>query len=118
MTLFIVFFCPSSGDGGRNSLCSSGDSSSAFSDCNSDRLGEFPTTSAHSRRLLVVCASENFDDQIRQLVSDLESGSLDLQRQAAMVSVPVKENRNTNTVVSTVPRTRTRKPKVRGGDNR
>nr|DAD21409.1 TPA_asm: hypothetical protein HUJ06_022872 [Nelumbo nucifera] len=92
MILFIVFVCPSSRDGGRNSLCSSGDSSSAFSDCNSDRSGEFPTTSAHSRHLLVACASENSDDPIRQLVSDLESGLLDLQRQEAMVSVPVKEN--------------------------
>ncbi|OVA07660.1 Armadillo [Macleaya cordata] len=60
------------------------DSSSAFSDCNSDRSGEFPTTSSQSRRLLIACASENSEDLIRQLVSDLESCSVDVQRQAAM----------------------------------
>lgn len=60
------------------------ESSSAFSDCNSDRSGEFPTTSSHSRRLLLACASDNSDELIRQLVSDLESNSVDVQKQAAM----------------------------------
>ncbi|XAR61966.1 Ubiquitin--protein ligase [Bertholletia excelsa] len=60
------------------------DSSSAFSDCNSDRSGEFPSASSQSRRLLLACASDNSDDLIRQLVSDLESCSIDDQKQAAM----------------------------------
>nr|DAD21324.1 TPA_asm: hypothetical protein HUJ06_022787 [Nelumbo nucifera] len=72
------------------------DSSSAFSDCNSDRSGEFPTTSAHSRRLLVACASDNSDDLIRQHVSDLESGSLDVQRQAAMELRLLAKNKQEN----------------------
>ncbi|XP_065881678.1 U-box domain-containing protein 4 [Euphorbia lathyris] len=60
------------------------DTSSAFSDCNSDRSGEFPTASNESRRLLMSCASENSDDFIRQLVLDLDSCSIDEQKQAAM----------------------------------
>lgn len=62
------------------------ESSSAFSDCNSDRSGEFPTTSSQSRRLLIACASDNYnsDELIQQLVSDLESNSIDVQKQAAM----------------------------------
>ncbi|KAJ0085880.1 hypothetical protein Patl1_08824 [Pistacia atlantica] len=60
------------------------DDSSAFSDCNSDRSGEFPTASSESRRLLMACVSENSDDLIRQLVADLESCSIDEQKQAAM----------------------------------
>ncbi|XP_057469405.1 U-box domain-containing protein 4-like [Actinidia eriantha] len=59
-------------------------SSSAFSDCNSDRSGKFPTASSQSRRLLVDCASDNSDDLIHQLVSDLESSSIDEKKQAAM----------------------------------
>ncbi|KAI9118591.1 hypothetical protein K1719_010923 [Acacia pycnantha] len=59
-------------------------SSSAFSDCNSDRSGEFPTASSQSRRLLIACAAENSDDFIRQLVSDLHSTSIDEQKQAAL----------------------------------
>ncbi|WCJ35549.1 ARM repeat superfamily protein [Euphorbia peplus] len=65
------------------------DASSAFSDCNSDRSGEFPTAfptaSNESRRLRIACASENSDDDfIQQLVLDLESCSIDEQKQAAM----------------------------------
>ncbi|CAI9115962.1 OLC1v1016988C1 [Oldenlandia corymbosa var. corymbosa] len=60
-------------------------SSSAFSDCNSDRSGEFPTTSSQSRRLLISCASDNSDELINQLVSDLSSSSSpELQKQAAL----------------------------------
>ncbi|KAJ7966535.1 U-box domain-containing protein 4-like [Quillaja saponaria] len=59
-------------------------SSSAFSDCNSDISGEFATASSQSRRLLIACASDDSDDFIRQLVSDLESCSIDEQKQAAM----------------------------------
>ncbi|GFZ10160.1 ARM repeat superfamily protein [Actinidia rufa] len=59
-------------------------SSSAFSDCNSDLSGEFPTVSSQSRRLLIDCASDNSDDLIQQLVSDLESSSIDEKKQAAM----------------------------------
>ncbi|KAF9668478.1 hypothetical protein SADUNF_Sadunf14G0007700 [Salix dunnii] len=60
------------------------DDSSAFSDCNSDRSGEFQTASSQNRRLLLACAAENSDDLIRQLVSGLESCSIDEQKQAAM----------------------------------
>ncbi|XP_014502563.1 U-box domain-containing protein 4-like [Vigna radiata var. radiata] len=59
-------------------------SSSAFSDCNSDRSGEFATASSQTRRFLITCATENSDDLIRQLVADLHSASLDDQKQAAM----------------------------------
>ncbi|GMY17363.1 U-box domain-containing protein 4 [Fagus crenata] len=69
---------------GRNFSDLSINDSSAFSDCNSDRSGEFPTTSSQSRRLLVACTSENSDELIRQLVSDLESCSIEEQKQAAM----------------------------------
>lgn len=60
------------------------DDSSAFSDCNSDRSGEFPTASSESRRLLIACASENSEELICQLVSGLQSCSIDEQKQAAM----------------------------------
>ncbi|GMH03185.1 hypothetical protein Nepgr_005024 [Nepenthes gracilis] len=60
------------------------ESSSAFSDCNSDQSGEFPSASTESRRLWLNCAVENSDDLIRQLVSDLESPSIDEQKRAAM----------------------------------
>ncbi|KAF8404883.1 hypothetical protein HHK36_009778 [Tetracentron sinense] len=59
-------------------------SSSAFSDCNSDRSGEFSSASSQSRRLLIACAADNCDDLIRRLASDLQSDSIDVQRQAAM----------------------------------
>ncbi|PIA44176.1 hypothetical protein AQUCO_01700058v1 [Aquilegia coerulea] len=60
------------------------DSSSTFSDCNSDRSGEFSTASSPSRRCLIASASENPDDLIHQLVSNLHSSSIDVQRQAAL----------------------------------
>ncbi|KAJ6954857.1 U-box domain-containing protein 4-like [Populus alba x Populus x berolinensis] len=60
------------------------DDSLAFSDCNSDKSGEFPASASQSRRLLLSCAADNSDDLIRQLVSDLESCSIDEQKQAAM----------------------------------
>ncbi|KAJ9166332.1 hypothetical protein P3X46_021104 [Hevea brasiliensis] len=63
---------------------SANDDSSPFSDCNSDRSGEFQTAASESRRLLIACASENSDDLLRQLVLDLESCSIDEQKQAAM----------------------------------
>lgn len=70
---------------GRNfSDLSINDNSSAFSDCNSDRSGEFPTNSSESRRLLMACASDNSDELIRQFVSALESCSIEEQKQAAM----------------------------------
>ncbi|KAE9457251.1 hypothetical protein C3L33_10853, partial [Rhododendron williamsianum] len=63
-------------------------SSSAFSDCNSDRSGEFTSSTAAQsrRRLLIACASDNSDDDdlIQNLVSDLVSVSVDDQKQAAM----------------------------------
>ena len=62
-----------------------GDSSAAFSDCNSDRSGEFSTTSTQSRRLLTATLAGNSDDYvIEQLVSDLQSSSIDDQKLAAM----------------------------------
>lgn len=74
-----------------NDLSINDSSSSAFSDCNSDRSGEFPptTTSAAQssrRRMLIACASDNSDDDllIQNLVSDLDSCSIDDQKQAAM----------------------------------
>ncbi|CAF1703079.1 hypothetical protein Bca4012_003516 [Brassica carinata] len=71
---------------GRNfSNLSVNDHSSAFSDCNSDRSGEFPSASSESRRLLLSCASDNSDDLIRHLVAHLDSScSVDEQKQAAM----------------------------------
>ncbi|XP_059460217.1 U-box domain-containing protein 4 [Corylus avellana] len=70
---------------GRNfsDLSINGDST-AFSECNSDRSGEFPTASSESRRLLLACAAENSDELIRQLVLDLESCSIEEQKQAVM----------------------------------
>lgn len=65
-------------------LCINDNSSSAFSDCNSDRSGEFPTASSQSRSLLIACASDNSDDFISHLVTDLQSSSIDEQKQAAM----------------------------------
>ncbi|XP_031097207.1 U-box domain-containing protein 4-like [Ipomoea triloba] len=60
------------------------DDSSAFSDCNIDRSGEFPTASSQSRRLLLACAIDNSDELIPQLVSDLDSSSIDAIKQATM----------------------------------
>lgn len=72
------------------------DDSSAFSECNSDRSGEFPTASSESRRLLMACVSENSDDLIRQLVADLESCSIDDQKQAAMEIRLLAKNKSEN----------------------
>ncbi|KAK7319752.1 hypothetical protein RJT34_04477 [Clitoria ternatea] len=71
-------------------------SSSAFSDCNSDRSGEFPTTSSESRRLLMACATENSDDFIRQLVLNLDSCSIDQQKQATMEIRLLAKNKHEN----------------------
>ncbi|RZS13152.1 hypothetical protein BHM03_00044720 [Ensete ventricosum] len=84
--------------------CDGGDTSSAFSDCNSDRSGEFPssgspTTSSSSfgggsggggdgglHRLLVSGAVDYSHEVVRRLISDLESPSatVESQRRAAM----------------------------------
>ncbi|XP_059626942.1 uncharacterized protein LOC132269702 [Cornus florida] len=53
-----------------NDLRFNGDSAD-FSDCNSDRSGEFSTASSQSQRLLVACDTENSDQLIRQLVPAL-----------------------------------------------
>ncbi|EOA13613.1 hypothetical protein CARUB_v10026680mg [Capsella rubella] len=61
--------------------------SSVFSDCKSDRSGEFQTMSPESRRgLFLSCAIDNSDDLIRYLVTHLESSSssIEEQKQAAM----------------------------------
>ncbi|KAF8083807.1 hypothetical protein N665_0751s0023 [Sinapis alba] len=67
-------------------LCVTEDSSSAFSDCNSDRSSEFPPSTSESHRLFLSYAAENPDDLIRYLVSHLDSSScsIDEQKQAAM----------------------------------
>ncbi|KAF6139060.1 hypothetical protein GIB67_010786, partial [Kingdonia uniflora] len=58
------------------------DLSSAFSECNSDRSGEF-SSSSQNRRLLIACASS--DSLINQLVFDLQqSCSIEKQRLAVM----------------------------------
>lgn len=73
-------------------------SSSAFSDCNSDRSGEFPSASSQSRRLLVACASDDSEDFIRQLVRDLDSCCLDEQKQAALEIRLLAKNKPENRV--------------------
>ncbi|KAK9080196.1 hypothetical protein SSX86_001871 [Deinandra increscens subsp. villosa] len=85
---------------GRNfsNISLSNEDSTAFSDCNSDRSGEFPTTSVQSKRLLVACATEKSDDLIQQLVSDLESDSIEDQKQAAMELRLLAKNRPENRV--------------------
>ncbi|KAJ6685812.1 U BOX DOMAIN-CONTAINING [Salix purpurea] len=40
------------------------DDSLAFSDCNSDKSGEFPASASQSRRLFLSCAADNPDDLI------------------------------------------------------
>ncbi|XP_038716691.1 U-box domain-containing protein 4 [Tripterygium wilfordii] len=77
---------------------SNNDDSSAFSDCNSDRSGEFPTTSSQSRRLLLSCAAENSDELIHNLVSDLESCSIEEQKQAAMEIRLLAKNKSENRI--------------------
>ncbi|KAK4745640.1 hypothetical protein SAY87_011952 [Trapa incisa] len=71
---------------------------SAFSDCNSDRSGEFPTAASERRRLLIACASENSDELIRQLVADLQSCSIDEQRHAAMELRLLAKNKQENRI--------------------
>ncbi|KAI3673015.1 hypothetical protein L6452_39123 [Arctium lappa] len=85
---------------GRNfsNISLTNDDSAAFSDCNSDRSGEFPTTSAQSKRLLLACATEMSDDLIQQLVSDLESDSIEDQKQAAMELRLLAKNKPENRV--------------------
>ncbi|KAL4566226.1 hypothetical protein LXL04_030338 [Taraxacum kok-saghyz] len=84
---------------GRNfsNISLTNDHSAAFSDCNSDRSGEFPTTSA-SKRLLLACATESSDDLIKQLVSDLDSDSIEDQKQAAMELRLLAKNKPENRV--------------------
>lgn len=94
---------------GRNSDDDS--TSSAFSECNSDRSGEFLPASSHPRRLLLACAASNgnaskgaeqspssLDDLIRQLVADLDgsSCSLEEQRQAALELRLLAKNQSEN----------------------
>nr|GMD84936.1 U-box domain-containing protein 4-like [Ipomoea batatas]GMD93862.1 U-box domain-containing protein 4-like [Ipomoea batatas] len=74
------------------------DDSSAFSDCNSDRSGEFPTASSQSRRLLLACATDNSDELIPQLVSDLDSSSIDAIKQAAMELRLLAKNKPENRI--------------------
>ncbi|XP_010263730.1 PREDICTED: protein spotted leaf 11-like [Nelumbo nucifera] len=75
-------------------LSISNDSSSAFSDCNSDQSGEFPTTSTHSRRLLVACASEKSDSStcLRSRIGLARP----VQRQAAMELRLLAKNKQEN----------------------
>ncbi|TKY74980.1 U-box domain-containing protein 4 [Spatholobus suberectus] len=74
------------------------DTSSAFSDCNSDRSGEFPAAPSESRRLLIACASENSDDFIRQLVLNLDSCSIEEQKQATMEIRLLAKNKQENRI--------------------
>lgn len=74
------------------------DNSSAFSDCDSDRSGEFPTASSQSRRLLLACAADNSDDLIGQLVSGLDSTSIEEQKQAAMEIRLLAKNKPENRI--------------------
>ncbi|XP_077233809.1 ARM repeat superfamily protein [Tasmannia lanceolata] len=78
-------------------LSNENSSASAFSDCNSDRSGEF-STSSQKRRLLIASATDNSDDLIRQLVSDLESCSIDGQRQAALEIRLLAKNKQENRI--------------------
>ncbi|KAK6938572.1 Armadillo [Dillenia turbinata] len=82
-----------------NDLCLNGDdNSTAFSDCNSDRSGEFSSASSHNRLLLLACASDNSDDLINQLVSDLDSSSIDVKKQAAMEIRLLAKNKPENRI--------------------
>ncbi|KAK8937959.1 U-box domain-containing protein 4 [Platanthera guangdongensis] len=84
---------------GRN-FSDAGDFSGAFSECNSDRSGEFSSTgspnsygsdagssgSAALHRFLISSAADNSDEVIGSLISDLgsSSASIEHQRRAAM----------------------------------
>ncbi|KAL9259242.1 U-box domain-containing protein [Drosera capensis] len=74
------------GDRGHSIKAVDASSSSAFSDCDSDRSGEFPSASSNSsRQLWLSCAADNPDDLIHRLISDLDdSSSAEKQKQAAM----------------------------------
>ncbi|XP_010483469.1 PREDICTED: U-box domain-containing protein 4-like [Camelina sativa] len=80
------------------------DDSSAFSDCNSDRSGEFQTTSSESqrRRLFLSCTIDNSsNDLIRYLVTHLESSSassIEEQKQAAMEIRILSKNKAENRI--------------------
>ncbi|XP_010556450.1 PREDICTED: U-box domain-containing protein 4-like isoform X2 [Tarenaya hassleriana] len=74
------------------------DSISWRCDCNSDRSNEFPTASSENRRLLLACASEYSDDMIGQLVSQLESCSIEEQKHAAMEIRLLAKNRSENRI--------------------
>ncbi|KAL8127961.1 uncharacterized protein LOC141721823 [Apium graveolens] len=80
-----------------NSL-SLNDSSAAFSDCNSDRSGEFSSTSVTSRQMLTSCATVNSDDMIEQLVSDLDSSCVDDQKLAALELRLLAKNKPENRI--------------------
>ncbi|KZV45118.1 U-box domain-containing protein 4-like [Dorcoceras hygrometricum] len=71
---------------------------SAFSECNSDRSGEFTAASAQSRRLFVACATENSDELISCLVSALDSTNIDEQKQAAMQIRLLAKNKADNRI--------------------
>lgn len=74
------------------------DDSAAFSECNSDRSGEFTTAASQSRGVIISCASDNADELIGQLVSDLESCSIDEQKQAAMELRLLAKNKPENRI--------------------
>ncbi|EHA8589930.1 U-box domain-containing protein 4 [Cocos nucifera] len=79
-----------------------GDSSGAFSDCNSDRSGEFPSSAGSAsnggaalHRLLMSCAGDYSDEVVRGLISDLESPSSPVETQlhaAMMLRLLAKHN--------------------------
>ncbi|XP_057532404.1 U-box domain-containing protein 4-like isoform X1 [Amaranthus tricolor] len=77
-------------------------SSSAFSDCNSDRSGEFSCASSENRRKLWLSCTGTGDDFsedfIQQLVRGLESSSIDEQKQAAMEIRLLAKNKPENRV--------------------
>lgn len=60
--------------------------------------GEFTSSTAAQsrRRLLIACASDNSDDLIQILVSDLDSGSIDDQKMAAMEVRLLAKNKSKN----------------------
>ncbi|CAA6657527.1 unnamed protein product [Spirodela intermedia] len=71
----------------NRSYCESSiDSSGAFSDCNSDRSGEFPVESQLAHRVLISSTvnSCSSDELVRNLIAGLKSESVEAQYQAAM----------------------------------
>ncbi|KAF3779100.1 U-box domain-containing protein 4 [Nymphaea thermarum] len=75
-------------------------SASAFSDCNSDRSSEFSQSSGSRNLLIAACTSDrpDDDDAIAQLVLDLESTSLETQRNAAMEIRLLAKNKTENRI--------------------